>query len=99
MRSAWSKLLRLIMGIAPPTAASYINCKLFFFASACSSLNAIARGALFEVTTCFSFFKAVFICFNPGSPVSILPGVSSMAISASRDFNTSMVLVFCQSSC
>ena len=82
-----------MIGIAPPTVASYRSATRFFCASADSSWNARAIGPLLEVTMCLFFASAALIYPIAGSPVSAFVGVTSMRTSYSAFSITSVAVI------
>ena len=81
--------VKLIIGIAPPTLASYLNSTLFFSASDTTSLNFKAKCPLFDVTTSFPALNAFKVKDSAGSASVILVGVASIKQSYSTASNTS----------
>ena len=65
---------KLIIGIAPPTLASYLNSTPLSSAALVISLNLIAKCPLLEVTTSFPCLNALCVNDKAGSAVSILVG-------------------------
>ena len=81
--------VKLIIGIAPPTLASYLNSTPFSSAARVTFLNLIAKCPLLEVTTSFPWSNALRVKDNAGSAVEMLVGVASINKSYSTASNTS----------
>ena len=81
--------VKLIIGIDPPTVASYLNSTPAFSAASTTSLNLRAKCPLFEVTTSFPCSNALYVNESAGSASTILVGVASIRQSYSTASKTS----------
>ena len=82
-----------MIGIEPPTLASYLNSTPASSAAPTTSLNLSARCPLFEVTTSFPCSNALNVRDNAGSASTIFVGVASIRQSYSTASKTSAPLI------
>ena len=84
---------KLIIGIAPPTLASYLNSTPAFSAAPTTSLNLSAKCPLLDVTTSFPCSNALSVSESAGCASTILVGVASIRQSYSTASKTSAPLL------